>query len=48
MEGSGGGGGGGADPGPATAPGGEGEGFEGLWELPVELCERRPVCGRCR
>lgn len=48
MEGS--GGGGGADPGPATAPGGEGEGegFEGLWELPVELCERRPVCGRCR
>ncbi|XP_041254347.1 tRNA-uridine aminocarboxypropyltransferase 2 [Onychostruthus taczanowskii] len=51
MEGSGGGGGGGggADPGPgpATAPGGEGEGCEGLWELPVERCERRPVCGRC-
>ncbi|XP_066037455.1 tRNA-uridine aminocarboxypropyltransferase 2 isoform X2 [Chamaea fasciata] len=43
MEGSG----GGADPGPATAPAGEGEGFEGLWELPVELCERRPVCVRC-
>ncbi|XP_077646392.1 tRNA-uridine aminocarboxypropyltransferase 2 isoform X5 [Lonchura striata] len=45
MEGS--GGGGGADPGPATASGEEGEGCEGLWELPVERCERRPVCGRC-
>ncbi|XP_039946060.2 tRNA-uridine aminocarboxypropyltransferase 2 [Hirundo rustica] len=46
MEGS--GDGGGAHPGLTTAPGGEGDGCEGLWELPVEHCERRPVCGRCR
>ncbi|KAM4639710.1 tRNA-uridine aminocarboxypropyltransferase 2 isoform 4-T9 [Amazona ochrocephala] len=34
---------------PATAPvlGEEGEGCAGLWELPVERCERRPECGRC-
>ncbi|XP_030326819.1 DTW domain-containing protein 2 isoform X3 [Strigops habroptila] len=34
---------------PATAPApvDEGEGCAGLWELPVERCERRPECGRC-
>lgn len=26
----------------------EREGCAGLWELPVERCERRPECGRCR
>lgn len=26
----------------------EGEGCAGLWELPVERCERRPECSRCR
>ncbi|KAM6328551.1 tRNA-uridine aminocarboxypropyltransferase 2 isoform 2-T2 [Alca torda] len=32
----------------ATAEEGEGgEGCAGLWELPVERCERRPECGRC-
>ncbi|XP_061217014.1 tRNA-uridine aminocarboxypropyltransferase 2 isoform X1 [Neopsephotus bourkii] len=34
---------------PASAPalGEEEEGCAGLWELPVERCERRPECGRC-
>ncbi|NXE22978.1 DTWD2 protein, partial [Ardeotis kori] len=38
-----------AGSGAALAPGlgEEGEGYAGLWELPVERCERRPECGRC-
>ncbi|XP_042643895.1 tRNA-uridine aminocarboxypropyltransferase 2 isoform X1 [Tyto alba] len=32
---------------PAPAPGEDGEGCAGLWELPVERCERRPECGSC-
>ncbi|XP_054040878.1 tRNA-uridine aminocarboxypropyltransferase 2 isoform X2 [Rissa tridactyla] len=32
---------------PAPAPAEDGEGCAGLWELPVECCERRPECGRC-
>ncbi|XP_064901419.1 tRNA-uridine aminocarboxypropyltransferase 2 isoform X1 [Columba livia] len=33
---------------PAQAEEGEErEGCAGLWELPVERCERRPECGRC-
>ncbi|KAM6036123.1 tRNA-uridine aminocarboxypropyltransferase 2 isoform 1-T1 [Theristicus caerulescens] len=36
-----------AGSGAALAPGEEGEGCAGLWELPVERCERRPECGRC-
>lgn len=32
----------------AAAPAEDGEGCAGLWELPVECCERRPECGRCR
>ncbi|XP_074426480.1 tRNA-uridine aminocarboxypropyltransferase 2 isoform X1 [Larus michahellis] len=31
----------------AAAPAEDGEGCAGLWELPVECCERRPECGRC-
>ncbi|XP_063176940.1 tRNA-uridine aminocarboxypropyltransferase 2 isoform X3 [Chroicocephalus ridibundus] len=31
----------------APAPAEDGEGCAGLWELPVECCERRPECGRC-
>lgn len=23
------------------------DGCEGLWELPIESCARRPHCGRC-